>query len=242
LVDPDEAEALRHAQDRHVAERRSVGAVESGGAPAIQQAPTERRPPPHRCAHRASQRHEPIIDQLEANGTDVCLRRAGDDYLLVEFGPPLLDLTLRFQVHVLMERLQELAPPGLIDLTPGIRSLQIHVDSRVAAAAAPARSARRGAVRAAAVDDIAVPTRIVHLPLSWDDEATRLAIRKYMQLVRPTRRGARANIEFIRRINGLDSIDDVRAVVFDAHYLVLGLGDVYLGAPVATPVDPAIAW
>jgi urea carboxylase len=27
-------------------------------------------------------------------------------------------------------------------------------------------------------------------------------------------------------------------VIFDARYLVLGLGDVYLGAPVATPVDP----
>ena len=27
-------------------------------------------------------------------------------------------------------------------------------------------------------------------------------------------------------------------IVFDASYLVLGLGDVYLGAPVATPVDP----
>ena len=45
------------------------------------------------------------------------------------------------------------------------------------------------------------------------------------------------NIEFIRRINGLDSIDDVRRIVFDASYLVLGLGDVYLGAPVATPLD-----
>jgi urea carboxylase len=46
------------------------------------------------------------------------------------------------------------------------------------------------------------------------------------------------NIEFIRRINGLDSVDDVKRVVFDASYLVLGLGDVYLGAPVATPIDP----
>ena len=47
-----------------------------------------------------------------------------------------------------------------------------------------------------------------------------------------------SNIEFIRRINGLDSIDEVKRIVFDATYLVLGLGDVYLGAPVATPVDP----
>jgi urea carboxylase len=46
------------------------------------------------------------------------------------------------------------------------------------------------------------------------------------------------NIEFIRRINGLSSVDDVFRTVFDAEYLVLGLGDVYLGAPVATPVDP----
>jgi urea carboxylase len=46
------------------------------------------------------------------------------------------------------------------------------------------------------------------------------------------------NVEFIRRINGLSSIEDVRRIVFDARYLVMGLGDVYLGAPVATPLDP----
>jgi urea carboxylase len=40
------------------------------------------------------------------------------------------------------------------------------------------------------------------------------------------------------RLAGLDSVDDVYRTVFDAHYLVLGLGDVYLGAPVATPLDP----
>jgi urea carboxylase len=46
------------------------------------------------------------------------------------------------------------------------------------------------------------------------------------------------NIEFIRRVNGLHDVEEVRRIVFDADYLVLGLGDVYLGAPVATPLDP----
>ncbi len=78
----------------------------------------------------------------------------------------------------------------------------------------------------------------MHLPLSWDDPATRLAIRKYMQSVRPDAPWCPSNIEFIRRINGLDSVDEVQRIVFDASYLVLGLGDVYLGAPVATPLDP----
>jgi urea carboxylase len=59
-----------------------------------------------------------------------------------------------------------------------------------------------------------------------------------MQSVRADAPWCPSNIEFIRRINGLDSIEDVRRIVFGASYLVLGLGDVYLGAPVATPLDP----
>jgi urea carboxylase len=59
-----------------------------------------------------------------------------------------------------------------------------------------------------------------------------------VQSVRPDAPWAPSNIEFIRRINGLGSEDDVKRIVFGASYLVLGLGDVYLGAPVATPVDP----
>jgi urea carboxylase len=90
----------------------------------------------------------------------------------------------------------------------------------------------------AAIDDIQIPTRIVNLPLSWDDEATQVAIAKYMQSVRADAPWCPSNIEFIRRVNGLGSVDDVRRIVFDASYLVLGLGDVYLGAPVTTPIDP----
>jgi urea carboxylase len=83
-----------------------------------------------------------------------------------------------------------------------------------------------------------VPSRIVHLPLAWNDTQTRLAIQKYQTTVRPDAPWCPSNIEFIRRINGLDSIQNVYDVVFNASYMVLGLGDVYLGAPVATPVDP----
>ena len=63
-------------------------------------------------------------------------------------------------------------------------------------------------------------------------------MRRYQETVRPDAPWCPSNIEFIRRINGLESENDVRRIVFDASYLVLGLGDVYLGAPVATPTDP----
>jgi urea carboxylase len=39
-------------------------------------------------------------------------------------------------------------------------------------------------------------------------------------------------------LEGPDPVAAVRDVVMAASYMVLGLGDVYLGAPCAVPVDP----
>ena len=88
------------------------------------------------------------------------------------------------------------------------------------------------------LEDFTVPSRIVHLPLSWRDPATLETIEKYMAAVRDDAPWCPDNIEFIRRINGQPDADAVEDIIFDASYLVMGLGDVYLGAPVATPVDP----
>jgi urea carboxylase len=128
--------------------------------------------------------------------------------------------------------------PGIIDITPGIRSLQVHYDAPTLPLRRLVEILARAEKELPGTKSLAVPTRVVKMPLSWDDPATRLAIEKYMQGVRPDAPWTPSNLEFIRRINGLGSIDDVKRIVFDASYLVLGLGDVYLGAPVATPVDP----
>ncbi|WP_300715430.1 5-oxoprolinase/urea amidolyase family protein [Hydrogenophaga sp.] len=182
----------------------------------------------------------PILDDRAAQGDRPrrVIRQAGDRYILIEFGPLTLDLELRMRVQALLHGLQEKQLHGVIDLTPGIRSLQVHFD--------PALLPREQLLRTVAevddalppVDEMVVPSRTVVLPLSWDDPQTKLAIEKYMQSVRLDAPWCPSNIEFIRRINGLDSIEDVFKIVFDARYLVLGLGDVYLGAPVATPLDP----
>jgi urea carboxylase len=176
----------------------------------------------------------PILRQAPG----VVCRADGDRSLLVEYGPNVLDLNLRFRAHALESQLRAAGLPGILDLTPGVRSLQIHYDTRHLDREMLLDALDDCERRIPDLDDISAPSRIVHLPLSWEDPATLLAIRKYMQSVRPDAPWCPSNIEFIRRINGLTSIDEVRRIVFDANYLVLGLGDVYLGAPVATPVDP----
>src|SRR6185369_711901 len=186
------------------------------------------------CLPETPVREEPVLRSAPA----VVCRADGDRYLLVEYGPNVLDLNLRFRVHALESGLREQSLHGIIDITPGVRSLHIHYDSRRLSREALLEALAACEKRIPDLDDLVVPSRVVHLPLSWDDPATQLAIRKYMQSVRPDAPWCPSNIEFIRRINGLDSIDDVHRIVFDASYLVLGLGDVYLGAPVATPTDP----
>lgn len=180
----------------------------------------------------------PVVVDIGKDDTRLVARLAGDTHLLLEIGAPELDLVLRFRAHALMQALQALSLPGVIDLTPGIRSLQIHYQPEQLPLADLLPLITRQWHAVCATPNLQVPSRIVHLPLSWDDPACQLAIEKYMTTVRKDAPWCPSNLEFIRRINDLANLDEVRRTVFDAHYLVMGLGDVYLGAPVATPLDP----
>ncbi len=181
-----------------------------------------------------------ILAELEPSGERprVVYRASGDSNILVEYGPLVLDLNLRFRIHALTQWMNHHHLPGIIDLTPGIRSLQIHFDSRRLHLRVLLDILLAAEKELPLADEMEVPTRIVHMPLSWEDESTLLAIQKYMQSVRADAPWCPSNLEFIRRVNGLKSIDEVKRIVFEASYLVLGLGDVYLGAPVAIPIDP----
>ena len=197
----------------------------------------------------AAQPNQPCIDEerdspvlrdvpAEQAGERIVYRRAGDDFLLIEFGAMELDIALRFRVHAWMLWLQEHSLPGLRELTPGIRSLQVHYEPRELSLdelLAHLLTAEQALVD---VESLAVASRVVHLPLSWDDPACQEAIDKYQRSVRPDAPWCPSNLDFIRRINALESEQAVRDIVFNARYLVMGLGDVYLGAPVATPLDP----
>lgn len=182
----------------------------------------------------------PIIKTIDEKefGVQIVYRPSGDKYLLVEFGPLMLDIELRFRVHALMLSLEEKAIDGILELTPGIRSLQVHYESQIISVNNLIEKLDKIIAELKNIDDLDVPARVVHIPLSWNDVACQLAIDKYMQSVRKDAPWCPSNIEFIRRINGLDDIQKVKEIVFDASYLVMGLGDVYLGAPVATPMDP----
>ncbi|HEY8546426.1 MAG TPA: urea carboxylase [Acidimicrobiales bacterium] len=225
------------AADARTAQAEVLSALAAGSTPAslrsLPALPAWRpRPGP---AVTVLGRTEPVP---EASRPPLTFRRSGDRHLLVEVGLPVLDLDLRVRVHQLATWFADEQVAGVTDLTPGIRSLQVQVDGDRLDVEKAMDLVRRADAELPPVDDVVLPSRVVHLPLSWDDPAVRTAIDIYMRSVRPDAPWCPSNLEFIRRVNGLASIDEVRRIAFAAEYVVYGLGDVYLGAPVATPLDP----
>lgn len=197
------------------------------------------KPPPPNAATNKTEDSAVLHTSAKAgDNPQVTYRQAGDCHILIEFGPNILNIRLRFYVHSLMERLVRSPLTGVIDITPGIRSLQIHFNPDILSRDELLDSVIEKQQALFSERPATVDSRIVHLPLCWEDPACATAVEKYRASVRADAPWCPDNVEFIRRINGLDTAECVKSIVFDATYLVMGLGDVYLGAPVATPVDP----
>ncbi len=224
-IDYPQAVALEAAQDRSIAALAAT--------PPQPPAATESRPAPATAS-------ETIVAALPAEGArpSVSYRQAGDGYLLLEYGDNVLDLALRMRIHLLMEALNADPVAGVLELSPGVRSLQIRYDSRVILQGALIARLLEIEAGLADVATLKVPTRVVYLPMAFEDSATLGAVQRYQETVRASAPWLPNNVDFIQRINGLDDRDEVRRIVFDASYLIMGLGDVYLGAPCAVPIDP----
>jgi urea carboxylase len=168
----------------------------------------------------------------------ISFRRAGECAVLVEFGEPLVDLRSRVRAHALDAALAAECLPGVLDVTAGVRSLHVQHDPDRLAAEDLVDALAQLEASSPAPEQLAIPGRTVRLPLAWRHSEAMRAVERYQASVRSDAPWCPDNIDFIRRINGLPDEDAVRAIVTDAAYLVLGLGDVYLGAPVAVPLDP----
>jgi urea carboxylase len=224
-LDARQAAALRAAGEaelagaagRSGADAGAPGGVRSGGRPAG-------RP-----------EFDRVIDGVHG---PVTYRRAGESAVLVEFGEPVIDLRSRVLVHALQEALAAEATRGVRDLTPGVRSLHIQYDTGQIDTDALLVVLAGIEASLPSPEATAVAGRTVHLPLAWRHSLAERAVERYASSIRPDAPWCPDNIDFIRRINGLADEPAVQEIVTAASYLVLGLGDVYLGAPVAVPVDP----
>ncbi|MDT4904581.1 MAG: urea carboxylase [Pseudonocardiales bacterium] len=235
-VSPTDADAANDERASLIAD--PAGAVAASFERSFSPAPIARRPRPPLTARVDD--HDVVIADVPSSGHSprLVVRRAGDHHLLLEAGPAELDLGVRFWIHLLADALRDLRLPGVLEIVEGVRSILVKVDP---ARLSLARLADLLGTLAVDVPDprtVTLEVREVTLPIALDHPAAHEAMARYARSVRPDAPWCPDNVEFIRRINDLRSRSDVFDVLTEATYLVVGLGDVYLGAPVAVPIDP----
>lgn len=197
------------------------------------------RPPTRPAAATSGARPDALVVREAGGGTPAySIRRSGDRHLLVEAGEAELDLTVRMWIHLLAQALRDNRPGGVTEIVEGVRSLLVAVDdSRITLH----RLADHLTGLTASLADPATVTlavREVTMPIAFDHPQAHQAMQRYAASVRPDAPWCPDNVEFIRRVNDLPARSDVFDILTAATYLVIGLGDVYLGAPVAVPIDP----
>jgi urea carboxylase len=181
---------------------------------------------------------------IERNGAErghpaVTYRHAGDRAVLVEFGEMEFDLTLNFFVLAFDAALREHPVAGLVETAPGFRSMLATYDPRETSAHDLVDDL--GRVQAALPEerDIELPSRVVRLPIAFDDSQSRAAVERYIHSIRadaPNCDGGN-NIDYIVRYNGFADREALFAAVL-ATELWTGFIGFFPGLPFMFPLDP----
>ncbi|MDX6656133.1 MAG: urea carboxylase [Solirubrobacteraceae bacterium] len=182
-----------------------------------------------------------IIERLgaEQGHPAVTYRQAGDRAVLVEFGEMEFDLTLNFFVLAFDAALREHSVDGLVETAPGFRSMLVTYDPRETSAHDLVEDIARVQAALPEEREIEIPSRLIRLPIAFDDSQSRAAVERYVHTIRadaPNCEGDN-NIDYIVRYNGYAN----REAFFDAvlateHWT--GFIGFFPGLPFMFPLDP----
>jgi urea carboxylase len=159
--------------------------------------------------------------------------------MLVEYGEMEFDLTLNFFVLAVDDALRERRPPGLIETAPGFRSILVSYDPNVLSNDALVEHLHTVHEDLKAEREIEIPSRLVQLPVAFDDSQTRQAVQRYIHSIRkdaPNCEGG-TNVDYIVRYNGFPSRDELYDAVLATEQWTAFIG-FFPGLPFMFPLDP----
>jgi allophanate hydrolase subunit 1 len=183
----------------------------------------------------------PILERRDPRGghPSITYRQAGDRGLLVEYGEMEFDLTLNFFVLAVDAALGQRPVDGLTETAPGFRSMLVRYDPLVISADELVSHLGQVHEDLPAEQEIEIPSRVIRLPIAFDDSQSRAAVERYIGSIRkdaPNCEGAN-NIDYIVRYNGFSDREQFYdAVLATEHWT--GFIGFFPGLPFMFPVDP----
>lgn len=182
-----------------------------------------------------------VIDQRPAQAGKPSIRYsyAGDRAVLVEYGEMEFDLTLNFFVLAVDAGLSENRPGGLIETAPGFRSILVTYDNSELSLGELVDHLHSVHDQLEAEREMAIPSRLVQLPLAFDDSQTRSAVQRYAHSIRkdaPNCEGG-TNVDYIVRYNGFSGRDELYKAALKTEHWTAFIG-FFPGLPFMFPLDP----
>jgi allophanate hydrolase subunit 1 len=169
----------------------------------------------------------------------ITYRYAGDRAVQVEYGEMVFDLTLNFFVLAVNDALRHNRPDGLVETAPGFRSILVTYDPLELSTGDVVDHLQGIHDGLQTERGIEIPSRLVRLPLAFNDSQTRQAVQRYINSIRKDAPNAEtgSNVDYIVRYNGLEGEEEFYETVLATEQWTAFIG-FFPGLPFMFPLDP----
>ncbi|CAI4283290.1 CCQ_1a_G0004010.mRNA.1.CDS.1 [Saccharomyces cerevisiae] len=182
----------------------------------------------------------PILAQMEKVNElspKVVYRQAGDRYVLVEYGDNEMNFNISYRIECLISLVKKNKTIGIVEMSQGVRSVLIEFDGYKVTQKELLKVLVAYETEIQFDENWKITSNIIRLPMAFEDSKTLACVQRYQETIRSSAPWLPNNVDFIANVNGI-SRNEVYDMLYSARFMVLGLGDVFLGSPCAVPLDP----
>ncbi|MDR1042972.1 MAG: allophanate hydrolase subunit 1 [Clostridiales Family XIII bacterium] len=170
---------------------------------------------------------------------EILFRQAGDGFMQVEYGyEQRLYLPDSFRILAVNELILNRKIKGLIETVPGLRTNMFHFDPEVLSVDALMDVVAEEEGSFKDVSELKVESRLIHLPIAFEDSQTKAAVEKYLGSIRPDAPNCENgnNLNYIAACNGV-TVNDAKKMILDVEWFNSGCG-FWPGGGFFWPMDP----
>jgi urea carboxylase len=157
---------------------------------------------------------------------------AGERYWLIELGDE-MNLLLSFKAIAICRSIKEHRIAGVVEAVPGLISALVHYEPALIRRSDLLRELERIVDEVGDVEEIEAESRLVDIPVLYDDPWTQACVEDYSKRIHPVPN----NVQFVAESNGLTVRELIRAHS-RPQYWVASLGT-WPGLPFNFPMDPS---
>ncbi|MDR3295220.1 MAG: allophanate hydrolase subunit 1 [Clostridiales Family XIII bacterium] len=184
-----------------------------------------------------------ILDTLDIGmDFEILFRQAGDGFMQVEYGyEQRLYVPDSFRMLAVNDLILQKKIGGLIETVPGLRTNMFHFDPEVLSFKTLIQEIKDSELQFKGVESLKVKSRLIRLPIAFEDSETKQAVEKYLNLIRPDAPNCANgyNLEYIALCNGVTTAE-AKELILRTEWFNSGCG-FWPGGGFFWPIDPRCA-